>query len=166
MVLGEVRDVHRPSSGDLSRGYADRYLLSRSVDRGLVAAYGPDNGLDATSEAMAYAWEHWDEVATMKNPAGYLYRVGQTAARNLRRSSPMFPAPPAMRVDGFVPELLPALDELSEMQRVCVVMVHGHGWRATEVAEVLEVNVSSVRTHVKRALSALKSSLEISHDRV
>ena len=157
MVLGEVRDVHRPSSGDLSRGYADRYLLSRSVDRGLVAAYGPDNGLDATSEAMAYAWEHWDEVATMKNPAGYLYRVGQTAARNLRRSSPMFPAPPAMRVDGFVPELLPALDELSEMQRVCVVMVHGHGWRATEVAEVAKTKAAEVAPETYSAASSAAS---------
>ena len=59
----------------------------------LVAAYGVDIGSDAAAEAMAYAWEHWDRVGEMGNPAGYLYRVGQTAARRLRRPERLFRHP-------------------------------------------------------------------------
>jgi hypothetical protein len=45
----------------------------------LVAAYGPTDGLDAAAEALAYGWER---LGSMLNPAGYLHRVGQTAARS------------------------------------------------------------------------------------
>lgn len=49
----------------------------------LVARFGPDSGRDATAEALAYGWEHWAKVRAMANPAGYLFRVGQTHARRL-----------------------------------------------------------------------------------
>jgi len=132
----------------------------------LVGACGADVGLDAAAEAMAFGWENWPTVSAMENPTGYLYRVGQTAARRLRRDPPLFPAPEPTRVDSFTPELLPALTELSDMQRICVVMVHGHGWPATETADLLDISVSSVRTHIDRALNALREALEIDHDRV
>jgi hypothetical protein len=35
--------------------------------RALVAACGPDLGRDAASEALAYAWEHWDRLSEMAN---------------------------------------------------------------------------------------------------
>ena len=42
----------------------------------LVARLGPDEGSEATAEALAYGWEHWERIERMENPAGYLYRVG------------------------------------------------------------------------------------------
>lgn len=48
--------------------------------RALVAAYGPDLGSDAAADAFAWAWEHFDRVDDMANPAGYLWRVGQTSS--------------------------------------------------------------------------------------
>lgn len=36
---------------------------------GLVAAYGPDVGLDAAAESMAYGFEHWQRLSTMGNPS-------------------------------------------------------------------------------------------------
>jgi hypothetical protein len=30
---------------------------------------------------LAYGFEHWGKVGPMANPAGYLYRVGQSEAR-------------------------------------------------------------------------------------
>ncbi len=132
---------------------------------GLVGAYGPDAGLDAAAEALAYGWEHWERLAEMDNPAGYLYRVGQSSARSARRRPPMLPRvePPAS-VD-FEPGLLPALEELSETQRVAVVMVHGYGWGQTETAELLGVSPSTVRTHLARGLARLQELLEV-HERV
>jgi predicted RNA polymerase sigma factor len=52
---------------------------------GLVAAFGPDAGVDAAAEALAYGWQNWNRVGAMDNPSGYLYRVGRTAARRARR---------------------------------------------------------------------------------
>ena len=42
-------------------------------------------GAEVTAETMAWACEHLDELAEMENPAGYLYRVGQSQARRLAR---------------------------------------------------------------------------------
>jgi hypothetical protein len=41
----------------------------------LVAAVGVDRAPDAAAEALAYGWEHWDDLRAMDIPAGYLYRV-------------------------------------------------------------------------------------------
>ena len=131
---------------------------------GLVAAYGPEVGLDAASEAMAYGWEHWDRLSSMANPSGYLYRVGQTAARRSRRRGPLMPVPPIEEVRDVEPRLPEALAQLSESQRSCVMLVHAFGWPQTEVADLLGISVSSVRTHLARGLAKLQSSLEVGSD--
>ncbi|MEM9132260.1 MAG: sigma-70 family RNA polymerase sigma factor [Actinomycetota bacterium] len=127
----------------------------------LVAAYGPDVGADATAAALSYGWENWDRLSTMTNPAGYLYRVGQTAARRSTPRQGFLPAPPPDELPHFEPGLLPALEELSESQRVAVVLVHGFGWTQAEVAELLDVSPSTIRTHIARALTKLQSALEV-----
>lgn len=129
---------------------------------GLIAAYGPDLGVDAAAEALAYGWEHWQRVGAMENPAGYLYRVGQTAARRSNRPHVLLPAPPAAEIADFEPALLPALASLSEAQRVCVVLVHAFGWGQVDVAELLEISTSSVRTHLSRGIARLHTALEVS----
>ena len=129
---------------------------------GLVAAYGPDCGVDSAAEALAYGWEHWGRLSGMDNPAGYLYRVGQTAARRSRRPEPMLPLPEPTGSVDFEPGLLPALESLPESQRVCVVLVHGYGWGQTEIAELLCISPSTVRTHLSRGLARLQQLLEVS----
>jgi RNA polymerase sigma factor (sigma-70 family) len=130
---------------------------------GLVAAYGPEVGSEATSEALAYGWEHRVRLEQMENPAGYLYRVGQTAARRSRRPQGYLPPPRSAELPDFEPALLPALEALSDLQRVCVVMVHAYGWTQTEVAELLDVTPSTVRTHLARGLSRLQERMEVAH---
>ena len=129
----------------------------------LVAAHGPQVGNEAASEALAYAWEHWVRLEQMENPAGYLYRVGQTAARRSRRPQGFLPPPRSSELPDFEPALLPALEALSDLQRVCVVMVHAYGWTQTEVAELLDVTPSTVRTHLARGLSRLRQQMEVAH---
>ena len=140
--------------------------VGRQVRAGLVAANGAHAGADAAAEAMAYAWEHWDRMQAMENPAGYLFRVGQSAARRQRRQAStdrLFPPPPAAEVE-VEPALLPALERLSEMQRVCVVLVHGYGYGQTEAARLLDVSPSSVRTHLERGMRTLREQLEVTHE--
>ena len=129
--------------------------------RALAAAYGPAVGVDACAEAMAYLWQHRERVLAMSNPAGYLYRVGQSAARRLRRPGPPLFAPSS--VDGMPdvePRLVKLLEALSESQRVCVVLVHAYGFTQQEVADILGVDHSTVRTHLARALTRLRTDLE------
>lgn len=127
---------------------------------GLVSAYGPGVGLDAAAEAMAYGFEHWQRLSTMGNPSGYLYRVGQTAARRSRRSAPTLPAPQLSEMPMIEPGLVPALNDLTEMQRPCVLLVHAFGWKHVETAALLEISESSVRTHIRRGMTKLQEALK------
>lgn len=131
---------------------------------GLVAAYGPETGQDAAAAALAYGWEHWDRVSGLENPAGYLFRVGQTAARRSFRKQGFLPVPEPDELPSFEPGLLPALEDLTESQRTAVVLVHGFGWSQVEVAELLDVSASTLRTHLSRGLAKLQNALEV--DRV
>ncbi len=38
----------------------------------LIPMLGLDTSREATAEALAYGWEHWDRLREMENPAGYL----------------------------------------------------------------------------------------------
>ncbi len=97
----------------------------------------------------------------MANPSGYLYRVGQNAARHSRRATTYLPKPAADDAPSFDPGLLPALAALTELQRVAVVLVHGYGWSQTEAARLLDISHATVRTHLARALTHLHTALEV-----
>lgn len=131
----------------------------------LVSAYGPRDGREATVDALSWAWEHWDRLGQIDNRLGYLYRVGQSATR--RYSSRAIPVPataseqvPLVDID---PGLLPALSQLSEQQRTVVVLVHGFGWSQTEVAQLLDITISTAREHLSRALRHLRDELVVTN---
>ncbi|HMJ79386.1 MAG TPA: sigma factor-like helix-turn-helix DNA-binding protein [Iamia sp.] len=129
--------------------------------RALVALRGPDLGRDATAEALAWAWANWDAVTEMKNPVGYLYRVGSSRSRLRPVRGVPAPDPAAAGGFGFEPGLDPALARLTDRQRAAVVLVHGCGWTHQEVADALRVSRSSVGTHVERALARLREELGV-----
>jgi DNA-directed RNA polymerase specialized sigma24 family protein len=133
--------------------------------RAFVAAFGTDRGREATQEALAWAWEHWDRVTTMTNPAGYLWRVGGSRSRPRRREPVLLPEPPPD--DPVIePALMPALCSLTAQQRAAVLLVHGYGWQLREVADLFGVGVSTVQTHVTRAMAKLRAALEVDRDAV
>jgi len=125
----------------------------------LVAVFGQEQGREATAEALAYGWEHWDRVGRMENPAGYLYRVGRSSAK--KRRSPFFLPLPEHGLPDVEPGLPAALRELSEKQRLAVVMVHAYGWPRDETAAILSVKVSTLDTHLHRGLAKLRSALGV-----
>jgi DNA-directed RNA polymerase specialized sigma24 family protein len=128
----------------------------------LAAAVGQQRGAEATAEALAYGWEHWDRLEAMDNPCGYLYRVGRRSVgvpRELRL--PPVPASIAPRVEPGLPT---ALASLSDRQRVAVVLIHGYEWTTREVAELLDLEVPTVATHLRRGLAKLRHSLKVNDD--
>ena len=131
---------------------------------GLVARFGVRIGCEAHADAIAWASEHAAELQTMASPLGYLFRVGQSAARRYlrweRRPVELPPADPAR--DPLVEPALPAaLAELREAERTAVVLVHCHGWSYAEVAELLEVEITTVNNYVSRGMTKLRRSLGV-----
>jgi DNA-directed RNA polymerase specialized sigma24 family protein len=128
--------------------------------RALVAAYGFEDGRDATAEALAYAWEHWDRLTRMANAAGYLFRVAQSrrprALRHVAFDTSGRPEP------LFEPGLPAALAALTLPQRVAVVLVHGYGYTLREVGELIGVRPTTVQNHLQRGLKRLRERLGVS----
>jgi RNA polymerase sigma factor (sigma-70 family) len=138
--------------------------LERTLGRAFAARYGLDVGAEVTAETIGWAWEHWDRVAAMDNATGYLYRVGQSAARRHVRwarrqvdlpAEPRWDDSPAMQGDVF-----DALARLKPDHRVAVLLVHGYSFTYREVADLLGVSEAAVTNYVHRGLARLRSILE------
>jgi DNA-directed RNA polymerase specialized sigma24 family protein len=129
------------------------------LHRALAASLGWDRGREATADALAYAWEHWTKIRALTNPAGYLYRVGQSSVR--RRKVPVLFERPVGTESLYEPALARLLAELPERQRVAVVLVHGYDWTPREVSELTGLAPSTVHTHLERGLTKLRAALEV-----
>jgi RNA polymerase sigma factor (sigma-70 family) len=133
------------------------------VRRALSAAFGLQAGRDATADAFVIAWKNWDRVAVMDNPVGYLYRVGINEARKPKKATLARDLSDVTeRIPWIEPELAPALAGLPEHQRIVIALIHGFEWSLSEVAELLDISKSTVRTHEQRAMKKLRSKLGVS----
>lgn len=136
--------------------------------RALVAAYGPDLGSEATADALAWAWEHFERVDAMDNAVGYLWRVGQSSVRGATRHRPWMTsrAPIATVPDeaAFEPALIGALAALPPRQRAAVLLVHGYGYSLSEAAEQLGCRIRTLRHHLDRGLGKVRQSLGADDD--
>lgn len=130
----------------------------RRLRRAVPAAVGVDAAPDAIAEALAWAWENRERVAGFANPHGYLYRVAVNAGRRIPRT-PDLPAVDPSTLPDVEPGLVPALQNLSSMQRQCVWLVHACEWTYAETAEALGVSASAVGTHLTRGMTRLRTAL-------
>ena len=128
--------------------------------RALVAAYGFDRGREATADALSWAWENPDRMASVTNPVPYLFRVGQSSVRRRKVAIPF------VRDDAgdswFEPKLGSALAALTDKQRIAVVLIHGYQWTMREVADLIGVRISTVQSHLERGLRNLRAAMEVS----
>jgi DNA-directed RNA polymerase specialized sigma24 family protein len=131
------------------------------LKRALVAAFGVERGLEAVSEALAYGWEHWDQVKKRPNPAGYLFGVGRNKARRGIRRRLVFPETPIDHDLWVEPGLPAGLQRLSERQRVTVMLIHGDEWTLREVADLLGVSVPTVQQHADRGMAKLRAAMGV-----
>lgn len=134
------------------------------LERAFLARYGVEIAGELTAEVMAWAWEHRGELEAMSNPVGYLYRVGQSKARRLVRwRASTIALPPEQVADSGSPEFEPGLEvalvKLSDDQRTAVILVHCFGWTQPGVAELLDIELHTVRNRVHRGLAALRREL-------
>lgn len=135
----------------------------------LTPVFGPNQAAVAVNDALVYAWSHWDRVAQLDNPPGYLYRLAYRSAtradqRGREISASAFPVPSAYELPDFEPALIPALLALSPAQRSVVWLVEGCGWGLTDTARLLEVSISTVRNHLARGMKHLRKAMEVTTD--
>jgi DNA-directed RNA polymerase specialized sigma24 family protein len=157
------------AADERQRPDADRPNAALSHDaeqrlrQAFVARYGWERGIEVWRDVVAYAWQHRDRLSTMKNPIGYLYRVGQSAARRHRRMSRqvLLPEPDTEDFPHVEPGLAYALSSLSERQRLAVLLVHAHGWTHEAAAEIVGVSKSTLRNHLARGLTRLRDQLGV-----
>jgi DNA-directed RNA polymerase specialized sigma24 family protein len=135
------------------------------VRRALVPVAGPDAARDATTDALVHAWRQWPRVAAMANPAGYVYTVARSRLRRPGAPPTAGPLPEGVADPAAFPQVEPGLSAslaaLPERQRTCVYLLHGCGWSTPDVADLLDVSVSTVRNHVARALEHLRRDLGV-----
>jgi DNA-directed RNA polymerase specialized sigma24 family protein len=138
------------------------------IRRALVAGFGIDAGRDAAEEALVYAWKHWDRVSGMKNPRGYVYRVGHRMAQKMTRRENLpvvLPdVPAALNPVRVEPGLPAALSALSKQQRTVVVSVCGLGLSQAEAARLMGISRSSVQRHLERGLTKLRKEMGVTLD--
>ena len=133
-----------------------------ALRRALTAAFGHEEGHDATAEALAWAWEHSDRALQLAQPVAYLYRVGRSSRRRRHRISADAFLPTHSPSEPWVePGLASALAQLTSRQRVAVVMIHGFGWTFAETAELLNISLSTVQKHCERGLAKIRHELGV-----
>ncbi len=129
----------------------------------LGAAFGFDLAQEATADALAFAWEHWDRVVKTANPVGYVFGVGRNRARrNLKRRRVVFLPPVLSSESPWVEPGLPgALGRLSVRQREVIMLLHCFEWTLSEVAELLGLARGTVQIHERRGMAVLRRDLGV-----
>jgi RNA polymerase sigma factor (sigma-70 family) len=124
---------------------------------------------DVAQEAFVAAWSG---LHRLKEPArfrswvcGIAWRTAQTRIRSRRRGAArdLFflenAAPPTGTTAEDRLALEAALGELSAEQRACVALNLGEGWSHGEIAEILDLPVGTVKSHVQRGRRRLLKAL-------
>ena len=128
----------------------------------LTASFGVQAGREAATDALSFAWEHWDRVSQKQNPVGYVYGVGRNRARRQAgRSRIRFLDVPEDRLPHVEPGLPAAIASLSERQRLTVTLLYGYSWTMSEVAELLGTKKTTVQNHAERGLAHLRKKLGV-----
>jgi RNA polymerase sigma-70 factor (ECF subfamily) len=133
-------------------------VVEPRLRRALVSRYGVDDGREAAAIALAWGFEHWEDLRSMNNPAGYLYRIG--CRQRPRRSRVVFEAP-ATSEPRVEPALAAALTRLTADQRTAVVLTFAFDWTLVEVADFTGTSISTVNTHRRRGLAKLRRHLGV-----
>jgi DNA-directed RNA polymerase specialized sigma24 family protein len=137
--------------------------------RALISGFGPFVGAEASDDMAVWAFANADRLATVTNRAGYLYRVGRTCARRVKRAGRRYGGESSWRAhapdhsDAVVTsiELAGAMASLSRMQRSAVLLCDGYDYALADAAAVLNCSVSTLRNHRERGLKRLRQSMRV-----
>ena len=121
---------------------------------------------DLTAEAFARAFAHWPKVKGLSHRDAWLMRVATNLAIDAARRKRNQPPPPvtdlAIDVADIVAlraTLIHALAALPRSQREAVVLRYLADLPEADVADALGVRPGTVKSHLHRAVTALRNEL-------
>jgi RNA polymerase sigma factor (sigma-70 family) len=139
-------------------GLVFRALLAGTLNRAAAE--------DATAEAFARAYAHWDTVADHPNPKAWVLRVAWNYHWSSWRKwegrwSADPPGPTPLAAEPWSdPDLVAAIRGLPQGQREVIVLVALGELTPSQVARVLGIAVGTVRSQLFRARVALRQALD------
>jgi RNA polymerase sigma factor (sigma-70 family) len=139
-------------------GLVFRSLLAGTLNRAAAE--------DATAEAFARAYAHWDTVADHPNPRAWVLRVAWNYHWSSWRKwegrwSADLPGPTPLAAEPWSdPDLVAAIRGLPQGQREVIVLVALGEMTPSQVARVLGIAVGTVRSQLFRARVALRQALD------
>ena len=180
MILGAV-EVPEAATASLSLEELYRSEARRLLGMLCVLLGDRSDAEDVVQEAFTRVYRSWDRIRDRERAAEYL----RTTAFNLARSSWRQRRRRPTTVDQRVPEeyrsspvndivgdglmlredqraVLAALRTLPERQRACVVLRFYGGAGIDEIGTTLGISPNSVKTHLQRAMTHLRSELAAS----
>jgi RNA polymerase sigma-70 factor, ECF subfamily len=124
----------------------------------------PIEAEDVAADAFTELWRRWTDVKDMDRPGAWVRRVALRKSsrvrwRRGRRNQVEASFSPAASTEGRDLDLEHALAQLSEAQRIAVVMHHIGGWRVSDIAPVLGCTDATVRSHLLRGRQRLAQLL-------
>ena len=99
---------------------------------------------------------------TLRRPGAYLRTAVVNRCRSelrRRRVRELHPPPPPDDLSAGAGELWDVLDKLTEDQRIAIVLKYHGGYRAPEIAKMMDISASTVRYHLRQGLAALREEL-------
>ena len=99
----------------------------------------------------------------IRKPGAYLRSAVVSRCRSVlrrRRVMALHPPEPPAGLASAAGELWDVLGALPEDQRITVVLKYYGGYRASEIAQILDVPGATVRSHIRRGLTALRKELD------
>jgi len=123
---------------------------------------------ELTQDAFVRVLEHWDRVAEMESPVGYLYTIAMNEFRKghrraiagAKRTLGLTPADDGISEIDARDATVRALAPLSPRQRAAVVLIDLLGYPSEEAARMLGIRASTVRQHASRAHAVLKQAMK------
>jgi RNA polymerase sigma factor (sigma-70 family) len=159
--MGNVRsttDTVAEHTGKLERLYAAEYTGMVRLAYTLVGSNAEAE--DLVQDSFVEVARRMDEI---RNPGAYLRSTVVSRCRSaLRRRRVMSmhpPEPPAGLADS-AGELWDVLGKLPEDQRIAVVLRYYGGYKASEIAKIVDMPGATVRSHLRRGLTALRRELD------
>ena len=139
-------------------------------------AFDPQNAEDILQEALADVYQRWNKLKDHENPEAYVIRVMVSKHADMRRKwwrrqqeneAPWEFAEGVRNIadqsDDVIQRLLvqSALKTLTAAQRAVLVLHFEHGLVLREVAEILELPMGTVASHLARGKAAVAAHLEL-----
>jgi len=115
---------------------------------------------DLVQDSFVEVARRLDEI---RKPGAYLRSAVVSRCRSVlrrRRVMALHPPEPPAGLPNMAGELWDVLGRLPEDQRIVVVLKYYGGYRASEIASIVDMPGATVRSHLRRGLKALRKELD------